>query len=202
MSIEPIGEQNTVDSEGFGPITAMEPGFGSTEFSNKVDIHTSKLRRWSIELEKNGYEIMRDHSNNRIYLQSDIPTFLKLKEFIEVRKIPVEESYKSVSSMFRDYRHRLQTAPSVEENKDKQELVTMTKDDFQDMVKAFGEQAERAALIAAEEVEKRFLEVLSNRDSVLVQSLKQGMENQRLLTAATVEEEPVKKSFFARVFGK
>ena len=199
MSIE---KQITEEPEGFGPITSQEHGFGATEFSNKVDIHISKLRRWSIELDKNGYEIMRDHSNKRIYLQSDIPTFLKLKEFIEVRKIPVEESYKSVSSMFRDYRHRLQTGPSSDVNMDKQEVIQMNKEDFEKMIQAFGEQSKLAIAAAVEESEKRFLEVLNNRDSVLVQSLKQGMENQRLLTAATLEEEPKKKSFFSRVFGK
>ena len=205
MTAEPEKQLKTEENEGFGPISSQEPGFGASDFANRLDIHVSKLRRWSIELEQRGYKIMRDPGNKRIYLQSDVPTFRKLREFIEERKMSVEDAYKAVSGMFRDYRHRLQMEPSTPRGVSQDEVVTMTKSDFEELVKVFGEQAQKAAEVAAEraaaETEKRFLDVLTNRDKLLVESLKQGMENQRMLleTTATKEEE-TKKGFFARLF--
>lgn len=199
-------EQKIVEqTEGFGPILSTEKIYGANDFSDKLDIHTSKLRRWSLELEKLDYKIMRDGNNKRMYLESDIPTFLKLKDFIEIKKIPVEEAYKSISSMFRDYRHRLEEGLKEPQPVENKEIVTFTKDQFEELMKRFDERTEKAVAAAVdaavEKSQERFIEIMESRDTKLISSLRETMEPQKLLSSSQEEELP-KKGFFSKIFGK
>lgn len=200
MTIEKEKEEKIVEkTEGFGPILSTEKIYGANDFADKLDVHTSKLRRWSLELEKLDYKVMRDGNNKRMYLESDIPTFLKLKDFIEVKKIPVEESYKAISSMFRDYRHRLEEGLKEPQTIENKEVVTFTKDQFEELMKRFDERTEKAVDAALEKSQQRFLEVLESRDTKLISSLRETMETTKLIGS---DKEESKKGFFSKFFGK
>jgi hypothetical protein len=179
----------TQNEEKYGEILSSEKAFTSSRFSTEIDVHVSKLRRWSLELEKVGYNIMRDEFDNRVYLESDKETFLKLKEFIEVKKLKAEDSYKSIAAMFSDsdYKHRLPVT------KEEQKTIHLTYEELQQMLNQ-----------AAEVATAKLLNNIEKHNEFLLNSFNETMKIQQqqtqLLLEQKTEEETPKKSFFARFF--
>jgi len=197
---EEVKEEPKESEEELGPIIGSEPGYSASEFAEMIDIHVSKLRRWSLELAKLGYDVMKDGTGRRIYLKSDIRTFAKLKDYIEIKKMSAEESYLAVANMFRDYKHRLKRDIDDDKKQTDKELVTLTKSDFEEIIQAFTKQTEHAVQQAVKETEQRIMDTLNNRDTAIVNSLKQSLETQKLLAAA--EDTSPKKGIWSRLFGK
>lgn len=197
---EEVKEETKEEEEEHGPVLGFEAGYSASEFAEKIDIHNSKLRRWSIELAKLGYEVMKDGSGRRIYLKSDIGTFTKLKDYIENKKMSAEESYLAVANMFRDYRYSFKRDSLNETKQGEKELVSISKSDLEEMIQAFTKQTEHAVQQAVKETEQRIMDTLNNRDTAIVNSLKQSLETQKLLAAA--EDTSSKKGIWSRLFGK
>jgi len=184
-----------------GQILSTENAYGAGKFSDVVDVHVSKLRRWSIELEKMGYELMRDELNKRIYLDTDIEPFLKLKEFIEEKNLKAEDAYKSVAGMFGDYKHRLQTP--ITKPSDTQNIIKLTTEELQEMLNKASKQAvEETTEKLLDDIEQR----LNKRETLLVNSLKESMKTQQqtqlLLEQSVVKDDKKKKNWFQQIVVK
>jgi hypothetical protein len=183
-----------------GQILSTENAYGAGKFSDVVDVHVSKLRRWSIELEKMGYELMRDELNKRIYLDTDIEPFLKLKEFIEEKNLKAEDAYKSVAGMFGDYKHRLQTP--ITKPSDTQNIIKLTTEELQEMLNKAAKQAvEETTEKLLDDIEQR----LNKRETLLVNSLKESLKTQQqtqLLEHSVAKDEKKKKNWFQQIVVK
>lgn len=59
---------------------AEEFGYFAKDVAVDIEITTSTLRRWSNELEKEGYTFQRNVKDQRIYYERDFKAFRELKK--------------------------------------------------------------------------------------------------------------------------
>jgi transposase-like protein len=57
-------------------------GFFSKEVAIQLEINPNTLRRWSIELEKYGYEFTRNEKDQRIYYDRDLVALTDFKKML------------------------------------------------------------------------------------------------------------------------
>ena len=74
-----------------------------------INISPNTLRRWSIELEKHGYQIERNDKNNRIYYERDYKAFRELKKLLDAG-ISMESATITVSNSFKSKDNGLVTS--------------------------------------------------------------------------------------------
>lgn len=173
-------------------------GLFSKEVSEVLEINVNTLRRWSIELEKQGYTFERNNKDQRIYYKRDVNAFKQLQYLIG-QKVSIVNASKQVASQHINKKELEQTL-SVHEEKSVQ--VTLSKEELQTIIEQSVERAiekEREAMFKA--FETKINNVIEQRDRQLVHELNQSMEQKRLEVAASQEEEK-KKGFWSRLFGK
>jgi transposase-like protein len=169
--------------------------FGSfaKEVSILLDINTNTLRRWSIELEKQGYEFERNEKEQRIYYKRDIIALKQMQQLIS-EKTSVLNASKQVSKRYINKKELEQTL-SVQEKNSVQ--ITLSKEELQHLIEGSVEKAiekEREAMFSF--FEKKLNNQIELRDRQLMQEL----TKKQLEIAATNEEN--KKGFFSRLFKK
>ncbi|ARJ37750.1 DNA-binding protein [Sporosarcina ureae] len=171
----------------------MENGFGyfSKDVAIELEITTSTLGRWSIELEKQGYTFQRNKKEQRIYYERDFKAFRELKKLL-ANSVPFVDSINAVVT--RDIlNENAQNMPSVYS-----ETMRLSKREVEDIVKKAIED-EREILLDA--LEKRMSDTIEMRDRLLTQQLRATIdENQKQLTAASHPSE--KNSWWQRLFKK
>lgn len=168
-------------------------GYFAKDVANELEVTTSTLRRWSIELEKLGYIFERNEKDQRIYYERDFKAFRELKKLIN-NSVPVIDATKAVVSMDLDNKNASKT-PSVQT-----EEIRLTKRELQDVVRRAVKEAieeEREAMFKAFELKMN--DVVENRDRIITQQLHQSLEEKRLEIAATKDEN---KSWWKRIFDK
>nr|WP_277717631.1 hypothetical protein [Priestia flexa]WEZ10416.1 hypothetical protein P5663_21065 [Priestia flexa] len=84
--------------------------YWAKDIAELLDISTSNLRRWSIDLENEGYSFYRDEHHRRAYLEKDIMPLKKLKEFL-ANNMSKNDAIKAVVSMFPSYSNGVITIP-------------------------------------------------------------------------------------------
>lgn len=171
----------------------MENGFGyfSKDVAIELEITTSTLRRWSIELEKQGYSFQRNEKEQRIYYELDFKAFRELKKLL-ANSVPFADSINAVS--IRDFENEnAQKMPSVYS-----ETMRLSKHEVEDIVKKAIED-DREILLDA--LEKRMSDTIEMRDRLVTQQLRAAIdESQKQLAAASHTED--KKSWWQRLFKK
>jgi DNA-binding transcriptional MerR regulator len=169
-------------------------GYFAKDVASELEITTSTLRRWSIELEKVGYSFERNEKEQRIYYEWDFKAFRELKKLLSM-SVPFADAIKAVVSTDLDDKNASLT-PSVY----KQEL-RLSKSELQEIVhqevkKAIEE--EREAMFKA--FEAKMNDVVEQRDRILTQQLHRSLEEKRLEIAAATEQK--KPTFWQRLFKK
>ncbi|MCM3759155.1 DNA-binding protein [Sporosarcina aquimarina] len=171
----------------------MENGFGyfSKDVAIELEITTSTLRRWAIELEKQGYSFQRNEKEQRIYYEHDFKAFRELKKLL-ANSVPFVDSINAVAT--RDFvNENAQKMPSVYS-----ETMRLSKREIEDIVKKAIED-EREILLDA--LEKRMSDTIEMRDRLLTQQLRAAIdESHKQLAAASHPSE--KKSWWKRLFKK
>ncbi|KRE00051.1 hypothetical protein ASE46_29120 [Bacillus sp. Root239] len=156
--------------------------YWAKEIAELLDISTSNLRRWSIDLENEGYSFYRDEHHRRAYLERDIMPLKKLKEFLG-NNMSKNDAVKAVVSMFPSENNGVITIPVIEDE------VRLSRLELQELVQEAVKEAveeEREAMFQA--FEHRINNTLEKRDRLLTQHLQATLEERRLEVAAAQEK--------------
>jgi len=178
---------------------ANQFGYFAKDVASELEITTSTLRRWAIELEKEGYSFERNEKEQRIYYERDFKAFRELKKLLS-NSVPFVDAIKAVVSMDLENKNALKT-PSV--YTDEMRLSTRELTDI--VQKAVKEAIKEEREMMFQAFENKMNDVVEKRDRILTQQLKRSLEERRLEIAAAQEEQEKKdknKGFFARLFGK
>jgi hypothetical protein len=169
--------------------------FGSyaKEVAIDLDINGNTLRRWSIELEKAGYEFDRNDKGHRIYYKRDIMALSDFQKMMEKTQ-SLDNTAKAIVSKVREQNNTEKTLSVIMGNDNK---IALTKEELEDVIqKAANDAAEKTATILLE----KFNDSIERRDRELMIQIKQQQKFQKqLLETAIVKE---KGSFFSWLFSK
>jgi len=75
---------------------SFEKAFTTSIVADMVGIAESTLRKYSLALEKEGYKIIRDDNNARVFVENDVIVIRELREIRERLKINVEDAARYV----------------------------------------------------------------------------------------------------------
>jgi DNA-binding transcriptional MerR regulator len=159
-----------------------QKSYWAKDIAELLDITTSNLRRWSIDLENEGYCFYRDEHNRRAYLEKDIMPLKKLKEFL-ANNMSKNDAIKAVVSMFPEENKSVFTIPVNEDT------IRLSKRELQEIVQDAVKQAveeEREAMFRA--FENKMNDTIEKRDRLLTQHLKSTLEDGALLALAATQE--------------
>lgn len=156
-----------------------QKAYWAKDIAELLDITTSNLRRWSIDLESAGYHFYRDEHNRRAYFEKDIMPLKKMKEFL-ANNMSKNDAIKAVISMFPQDEHTVFTIPVNDDS------IRISKCELQEIVKEVIEE-EREMMFRA--FEHKLNDVVEKRDRILTQQLQQTLEKKQLEIAAAQEEE-------------
>lgn len=156
--------------------------YWAKDIAELLDISTSNLRRWSIDLENEGYSFYRDEHHRRAYLEKDIMPLKKLKEFL-ANNMSKNDAIKAVVSMFPSDNNDVITVPVIEHE------MRLSKLELQKIVQEAVKEAveeEREAMFKA--FEHKINDTIEKRDRLLTQHLQATLEERRLEIASAAEE--------------
>lgn len=88
-------------------------GYYAKTVAEDINISPNTLRRWSIELEKQGYRIERSEKNNRIYYERDYKAFRELKKLLDAG-VSMESATSTIANSFKSS-DNVTITPSVHE---------------------------------------------------------------------------------------
>jgi len=183
---------------------ASEYGYFAKDVAADLEVTTSTLRRWSIELEKAGYKFERNEKDQRIYYDRDFKAFRELKKLIS-NSVVLIDAINAVVSMDVEGLNASQT-PSVyrEETRLTRQFLEEILDEKinQAIQQAFEEgrqQGHKEIKEMIKKIEKRSEERDKNLMSV-IRSIREEKEEVKQLIAASQEQ--AKKTFWQRLFSK
>ena len=159
-----------------------QKSYWAKDIAELLDITTSNLRRWSIDLENGGYCFYRDEHNRRAYLEKDIMPLKKLKEFL-ANNMSKNDAIKAVVSMFPQDINGVFTIPVNDDT------VRLSKRELQEIVQEAVKEAveeEREAMFRT--FENKMNDTIEKRDRLLTQHLQSTLEERRLEIAAAQEK--------------
>jgi DNA-binding transcriptional MerR regulator len=183
---------------------ASEYGYFAKDVAADLEVTTSTLRRWSIELEKAGYKFERNEKDQRIYYDRDFKAFRELKKLIN-NSVVLIDAINAVVSMDVEGLNASQT-PSVyrEETRLTRQFLEeiLDKKINKAIQQAFEEgrqQGQKEIKEMMKKIEKRSEERDDNLMSV-IRSIQEEKEEVKQLIAASQEQE--KKTFWQRLFSR
>ncbi len=183
---------------------ASEYGYFAKDVAAELEVTTSTLRRWSIELEKAGYKFERNEKDQRIYYDRDFKAFRELKKLIS-NNVVLVDAINAVVSMDVEGLNASQT-PSVyreETRLTRQFLEEILDEKINKAIhQAFEEgrqQGQKEIKEMMKKIEKRSEERDDNLISV-IRSIQEEKEEVKQLIAASQEQ--AKKTFWQRLFSK
>lgn len=183
---------------------ASEYGYFAKDVAADLEVTTSTLRRWSIELEKAGYKFERNEKDQRIYYDRDFKAFRELKKLIN-NSVVLIDAINAVVSMDVEGLNASQT-PSVyrEETRLTRQLLEEILDEkinkaIQQAFEEGRQQGHKEIKEIIKKIEKRSEERDENLMSV-IRSIREEKEEVKQLIAASQEQ--AKKTFWQRLFSK
>jgi DNA-binding transcriptional MerR regulator len=183
---------------------ASEYGYFAKDVAADLEVTTSTLRRWSIELEKAGYKFERNEKDQRIYYDRDFKAFRELKKLIN-NSVVLIDAINAVVSMDVEGLNASQT-PSVyrEETRLTRQFLEEVLDEkinkaIQQAFEEGRQQGQKEIKEMMKKIEKRSEERDDNLMSV-IRSIQEEKEEVKQLIAASQEQE--KKTFWQRLFSR
>jgi hypothetical protein len=172
-----------------------EKAYWNHEVAKVLGIGESTLRKWCIELEKNGYEFVKGAKDSRAFLEHDLQALMHFKQLTKNDKVPQETAAKTVVEKFIRTVENERTLPVPYEN-------NRSIEEFEEKINMLLEQSKRQdefnkALLAKLEQQERYIsESLERRDKLLLESLRATQEQ-----VAAAQEESKLKNRIKRLFG-
>ncbi|MCJ7992682.1 hypothetical protein MUB15_31695 [Priestia sp. OVS21] len=92
------------------------------EMAKRLNTTSSNIRKWCIELEKHGYEFVKDNRKKRYYSVTDQTLLSNLKYAIQEKKLPLEIAAMTVVKGF-DRNH---SSSITQEEHSKKKKITVS----------------------------------------------------------------------------
>lgn len=170
-------------------------GYFAKDVATELEITTSTLRRWSIELEKAGYTIERNEKEQRIYFERDFKALRELKKLLS-HSVSFVDAIKAVTSMDLESQNATWTPSAY-----KQEL-RLSKHELQEVIhqevkKAVEEEREMMFQV----FEQKMKDTIEMRDIQVTLAMQNTLEEKQQELVATLENQP-QKSWWKRLFSK
>lgn len=144
-------------------------GYFAKTVSENLGISPNTLRRWSLELEKVGYEFDRSDSNKRIYYEKDIKAFRELKSLLDAA-VSMENATKTIVNTTETRENELVTPIVREQRKTDLQPVSANQEDFKLMMQQ----------VMAEIASNTIQPLMEELKDVKSELLEQREENKRL----------------------
>lgn len=176
-------------------VDAIEQAYWTHEVSKLLDIGDSTLRKWCIELEKNGYEFIKGNKGSRAFTDHDVLALKLFKNLTRDKNHTFEQAAITVIERFGERNKNEGTIPVPVENNRSVEVLQS----LESMVKVLLEKTDKQeqfnkVLVDRLEQQDRYIkESIEKRDQLLLESIRASQEQ------AAAQQ---KKSFFKRIFGK
>lgn len=170
---------------------SYEKVYWNHEMAERLGIGESTLRKWCIELEKNGYIFIRGTMDSRAFTVHDLTALNHFKELIKVEKRTKTDASKLVVERFKREEGSEGTTPIPMEN-DNRSVEKLEKMVEKLLEKQENQEKFNQALIERLEQQDRYIkESIEKRDRLLLENIRKNQEEQ----AAAREEEKQKKKF-------
>lgn len=168
-----------------------EYGAFSKEVSELLSINANTLRRWSIELEKQGYMFERNNKDQRIYYKRDVMSLRQLQHLIGERVSMLDACMKVASEHIN--KKELEQTLSIHEKESVR--ITLSKEELEDIIESSvkkslerQEQFNKGLVERLEQQQKYIDESLKRRDDLLLQSIRETQETHRLIESTKTPE--------------
>ncbi|WP_078395877.1 hypothetical protein [Shouchella patagoniensis] len=185
----------------------MEYGLLAKEVALHIGINPNTLRRWAIEIEKNGYEFERNTRGQRIFYERDRDALSKMK-IILANNESLENAGKCIATTINKTiqdKENVEKTLSVIRNKDKNnEIYAFTKEELQTFI---GETVEEHVKKAIEEereamfkaFDRRMNDVIERRDQQMISEMRRSLNEGKKETSFD-QEQKQDLSFFRKLF--
>ena len=148
----------------------MEKAYWNHEVAQRLNIGKSTLRRWCLELEKQGYVFSKGEQDSRAFLEQDVLILEKTKQLQSQGK-KLEDAIKQVLNEHERVPLTPQSAPRSLDIDLKMEREQLKKELLEEM---------KQELLSSEQ---RIFQRLEERDQVLVQHIREIQETKKLMAA-------------------
>ncbi|OZU88722.1 hypothetical protein CIL03_10565 [Virgibacillus indicus] len=175
-----------------------EKAYSTSEIAVMLGIAVPTARKYARQMETSGYEILKSKSNARLFVEKDIMALRYLKELREKSNVTVEQAANIVLERFDT--ETIQTVTPSDTPDTKQ--YSKQYDELKELIVHQSERMEELHKIM--EKQHEYIQFrLNERDKLLMKTITERLETQKLIAAAEAEEkENEKKSFFSRLFRK
>lgn len=175
----------------------MEKAYWNHEVAKYLDIGESTLRKWCIELEKNGYIFIKGAKDSRAFTDHDLKALDYFKKLTKVEKHTLSQASVAVIAKYKREGENERTPLAMEENNRSvealeekiNELLQSQKEliNYQEKQKEFN----KTLLKMLESQEKYIKESLDKRDNLLIESIRKSQEEK----AAAIESQKKKSKW-------
>jgi hypothetical protein len=172
-----------------------EKAYWNHEIAKVLGIGESTLRKWCLELEKNGYEFVKGAKDSRAFLEHDLQALTYFKQLTKNEKVTQEKAAQSVVEKYSRSRGNEKTLPVPLEKIHPFEHFEETINQLLEHSKR-QEEFNKALLQKLEQQEYYIKESLEKRDKLLLESIRSTQEQ-----AAAAHEQSILKNVFKRFFG-
>lgn len=172
----------------------IEKAYWNHEVASYLEIGESTLRKWCMELERNGYIFIKGVKDSRAFTDHDLKALMHFKQLTKGKKHTKEQAAKSVVEKFSREGVNERTTPIPMDN-------TRSYENLENMIKELLEQNKKqeefnkALLQKLEQQEKFIKDTLEKRDRLLLETIRESQEEK----AAALEKK--KSPWFKRIFG-
>lgn len=178
-------------------VESKEKNFSTKEIATLLDMGVTTVRKYAQYLEKAGYTFAKTKNNARIFNDKDIEKIKYLKELRENPAMTVEHATNIV--MGKETQEILTISSSPQEQVALKKETLHESNDMDELRELLKKQNDLISHLIdkLDHQEKVINEWLNERDKDLMRTITEKLETQKLI-AATIEEEPQKKSIFEK----
>jgi DNA-binding transcriptional MerR regulator len=165
--------------------------FTPKEIANMLNIGDSTLRKWCISLEEHGYFFSRTDNKRRMFFDKDIIVLKHLRELVQVQNLSLENAAKVVTTKYKQDKEEASEQQNSENDERSLESDTQKIMDKLEQLEAFNKTLLDTVAKQQEYIEERLNkqeERMENRDSMLLESIRETQETKRLMLEAKEEQ--------------
>ncbi len=175
-------------------IFESEVTFWGKHVAETLGIAAVTLRKWSAELEKQGWEFSRDEQQRRAYTQQDYIALRYLHDLMRDKRMSLEKAVGQVVKRYKNAPETLELTeyrrPDIGERPPTDEQIKLLAAQQMEFMQR-QEELNHKLIQRLDDQERYIEERLKVRDEKLTQTLSEVLETKRLLAAA--QQQPPKK---------
>lgn len=171
--------------------------YSGIEVAELLKVSGSTLRKWCMELEEQGYFFVKGNNDQRFFNDRDIIVLRRVKDLIQVKRLPKKEAIKSIISII-NHESRTEVVPGENNDSEQQMNMVISRSDYQILLDKLEKQEEfNKILLEKLEQQHSYIDnTLKERDEQLMIAMKQSLEGEKQLTIS----EEKSKSWWKRLF--